>query len=382
MTDYSWIKFGIDLAEVPWHSWIQLGECVAKCEQIKQIPLKPHIREELHLIYLAKGIHATTAIEGNTLSEDQVQAAIEKRLELSPSKEYLAREVDNILEACNEIAAQVSDGEFKEISVEQICHYSRKVLQNDVPCDESAQPGQIRMHNVVVGNVYRAPQGRDVPELIVKFCEWMNSEDFENKRMPIQFAIIKAIAAHLYIAWIHPFGDGNGRVARLLEFAILLSSGVPSPAAHLLSNHYNITRAEYYRRLDQAGRGGEVARFFTYAIQGLVDGLNEQLEYIRQHVISVCWREYVYERFHEEKGGGDTIRRRRELALRISQSLEPVDRDTLLVLMSRTYKNRSPRTLSRDLGHLEKMELIVRDNDKYRSNKDLMLQFLPVSKLQ
>lgn len=107
-----------------------------------------------------------------------------------------------------------------------------------------------------------------------------------------------------------------------------------------------------------------MARFFTYAIQGLVDGLNEQSEYIRQHVISVCWREYVYERFHEEKGGGDTVRRRRELALRISESLEPVDRDSLLVLMSRTYKNRNPRTLSRDLGRLEKMELIVRDNDK------------------
>lgn len=56
------------------------------------------------------------------------------------------------------------------------------------------------------------------------------------------YAIFKAVVAHLYLAWIHPVGDGNGRTARLVEFQILLSSGVPSPAAHLLSNHYNQTR--------------------------------------------------------------------------------------------------------------------------------------------
>ncbi|MBW2661693.1 MAG: Fic family protein, partial [Deltaproteobacteria bacterium] len=37
---------------------------------------------------------------------------------------------------------------------------------------------------------------------------------------------------------MHPFGDGNGRTARLLEFEALLSSGVPAPSSQLLSNHY------------------------------------------------------------------------------------------------------------------------------------------------
>ena len=54
-------------------------------------------------------------------------------------------------------------------------------------------------------------------------------------------AILRAITAHLYLIWIHPFGDGNGRLARLVEFTILLKSGIPSIAAHLLSNHYNAT---------------------------------------------------------------------------------------------------------------------------------------------
>jgi Fic family protein len=61
-------------------------------------------------------------------------------------------------------------------------------------------------------------------------------------------ALMKAILTHLYIAWIHPFGDGNGRTARLAELQILLAAGMPMPASHLLSNHYNTTRTDLYRQ--------------------------------------------------------------------------------------------------------------------------------------
>ncbi len=78
--------------------------------------------------------------------------------------------------------------------------------------------------------------------------------------------------AHLYIAWIHPFGDGNGRTARFLEVKILLRAGIPTVAAHLLSNHYNATRSAYYRQLQRASAsGGYVAPFIQYALQGFID---------------------------------------------------------------------------------------------------------------
>src|SRR6185437_1256822 len=94
--------------------------------------------------------------------------------------------------------------------------------------------------------------------------------------------LFKAILAHLYIAWIHPFGDGNGRTARLVEFQILMQSGVPYPACHLLSNHYNKTRIRYYAELDRSSKAEEgVLSFIEYAVQGFVDGLREQVSYIR-----------------------------------------------------------------------------------------------------
>jgi Fic family protein len=378
MPDYSWINFRINLEKLPWTTWVKLGECVAKCEQIKTVPLKPYLKNQLHLIYLAKGLHATTAIEGNTLTEDQVRDLIQKKLTLPASKEYLRREVNNVLEACNEIAIEISKGTFGRITVEKICHYNKKILQNNVPHDEAAVPGKIRNHNVVVGNVYRAPDAQMVSDMMKSFCRWMNSDVFQNKSMPVHFAIIKAVAAHLYIAWIHPFGDGNGRVARLLEFAILLSSGIPSPAAHLLSNHYNATRAEYYTQLDKAGKTSDPSEFFGYAIQGFYDGLGEQIEYVREHIISICWREYIYETFHKA-GVGKVIKRQRALALTISEQKGPIDKGSLLLLMSDEYRGKTARALVRDLNKLVNMGIILREGDKYTANKDSILKFLPFS---
>jgi cell filamentation protein, protein adenylyltransferase len=59
---------------------------------------------------------------------------------------------------------------------------------------------------------------------------------------------------HIYIAWIHPFGDGNGRRTRMIELLLLAQSGVPWPAAHLLSNHYNKTRDRCYSGLANSSK--------------------------------------------------------------------------------------------------------------------------------
>jgi Fic family protein len=86
----------------------------------------------------------------------------------------------------------------------------------------------------------------------------------------------------VYFALVHPFPDGNGRTVRLIELKILLSAGVPMPAAQLLNNHYNQTRTEYYRDLDIISKtNGNLVEFFKYANQGYIDGLKEQLDTIR-----------------------------------------------------------------------------------------------------
>ena len=77
---HPWIKFSVNLSQVHPQLWINLGECKSKCEHITGVPLRPTTAKKLHQLYLAKGVLATTAIERNTLSEEEVLKHLEGKL--------------------------------------------------------------------------------------------------------------------------------------------------------------------------------------------------------------------------------------------------------------------------------------------------------------
>jgi Fic family protein len=159
--------------------WIVLGEAASKCEDLAGVPLRPSVAQALHQLYLAKGALATTAIEGNTLTEKEVLQRIEGKLKLPPSKAYLGQEIDNIVKACNRIgeAAQKTDN---GLSPDLVCEFNRWVLEK-LPPEENVIPGKIRPHSVLVGNVYRGAPPQDCEHLLARFCEWLESEDLEWK---------------------------------------------------------------------------------------------------------------------------------------------------------------------------------------------------------
>lgn len=376
LSSHPWLRFEVDLRPVPFPLWVMLGECQSKCEHLAGVPLQPDVNRELHAVYLAKGVAATTAIEGNTLSEEQVRKQIEGTLTVPPSKEYLKQEVANILEGCNLILSEVASGQVPVLDPARIKMLNRMVLKNLELGNDRAVPGEFRDHSVGVMD-YRGAPARDCEHLVGRLCDWLNRMPFPKEQEMIG-SILKAILAHLYLAWIHPFGDGNGRTARLVEVQILLCSGIPSPAAQLLSNHYNQTRSEYYRQLAAASKsGGDVIPFLMYAGRGFRDGLREQIEHVRQLQWDIAWQNYVHERF--ERLQSDANLRRKRLLLELSQRGE-VDVDTIPSLsgaIARDYANRTAKTLSRDLNALEGMGLLGRQGRKVWAMKQMILAFLP-----
>ena len=375
---HPWITFQVNLREAPPDFWIILGECHSKFEHLAGVPLSPEINRYMHQVYLAKGVAATTAIEGNTLSEKQVLEHIEGILELAPSQDYLKKEIDNIIEGCNLVLGEIEAGKQPPVDVERIKQLNRIVLNGLQLANPEAIPGQIRSYSVGAGR-YRGAPPKDCEFLLDRLTEWLNGPDFVGKPgTEIMFAILKAILAHIYIAWIHPFGDGNGRTARLLEVQILLSSGVPSPAAQLLSNHYNRTRSEYYRHLDLART--DLIAFLSYAIQGFRDELREQITTVRDQQLEIAWVNHVHRMFQGLKGFPHD--RRKRLALALSNSGEPVPFNKLTELSTRValdYKDRTYRTLLRDVKALQKMNLIKRNEDGlWEARRETILAFLPV----
>ena len=372
----------MDLREAPWELWMLLGEAQSKIEHVAGVPLRPDVAKRLHEVYLAKGAHATTAIEGNTLSEEEALKRIEGKLDLPPSREYLGQEIDNVVSGANAIFHRLVAGESGDVTYEQILEFNRQVLHN-LALDEGVVPGMIRSHDVSVNRYHGAPH-HDCEHLIRRLCEWLNDPDFTPPPgQDIAFGVLKAIVAHLYLVWIHPFGDGNGRTARLVEFQILAAVGVPLPAAHLLSDFYNVTRTEYYRQLELSSKDRRgILSFLFYAVRGFVDSLREQLALIRGQQMDVTWRNYVHETLGHVKSATET--RQRHLVLDLSLQAEPIPLSRLAAISPRVakdYAGVSERTLARDMRELISQGYLIRSKDGIAANKSLIAAFLPARRI-
>ena len=387
---HPWISFTVDLRRAAARLWSLLGQAVAGCRQIAEAALPPMQAAEMYRLYLSRGARATTAIEGNTLSEAQVRARLDGQLELPLSHEYLGQEVDNILGACERIWQEISRGEAATLSPELLADYNRRVLAGlEEHLDEGVVGGEIPRHRVAVAGYQGAPRG-DCAYLLARLCTWLEQEPapaafahaLDNR---IAVGLLQAILAHLYLAWIHPFGDGNGRTARLVEFMLLARSGVPAPTAHLLSNHYNQTRTEYYRQLDRSSRAnngrGDPLEFLAYALQGFVDGVREQCDYVGRVQLAIAWEHLVFQTFHAEPATSANARRS-TLVLALGTAEHPVSKSQIPELtpaLARAYATKTAKTLTRDLNWLRDRALVQRTGSGYRARVDRMHSFQPAA---
>jgi Fic family protein len=376
------ITFRVDLRASTPILWLLLGEAKSKSEHVARTLLKPETSQELLRVYLTKGVLATTAIEGNTLSEEEARRIIDQQLRLPPSKEYLAKEILNVVAAFNRVKDELLEDPERKLAPADVMEYNRMILDG-LELEEGVVPGEIRTYSVTVGGgVSRAAPARDCEYLLTRLCEWLNGDDFvapeEHPELAAPYAILAAIMAHLYLAWVHPFGDGNGRTARLLEHWTLLKAGFPMPVTQLLSNHYNATRSEYYRQLHRASRSGDAMPFLIYAARGFVDGLREQLDVIWRQQFADRWEQYVYQQF----GEGKTVsaRRRLRLVLDVSAQSAPTPRSAMRRLtpaLAEMYATKTDKTLTRDLNAVRKMGLIRHVRDGYVPNDRVILGFMP-----
>ncbi|MEU9806239.1 Fic family protein [Mycobacterium sp. NPDC050853] len=383
-TSHGWLRFEFKGGEFSQLS-VRLGEAFSKCRHLSGTPLQPMLAAELAQLYLVKGVSATTAIEGNTLTESEVADILEDRHRLPPSQDYLQREVMNMEEVLHQIDVEAKKPGRWFVTPEWLKDQNRGILAG-IPDEEHVIPGEYTSKQLIVGNVYRAAPPEDVPYLVDRLCTWINSmlepvydPKIDSDKRFFQ-AFYAAVLGHLYIAWIHPFGNGNGRTARALESAILASSGlVPWVSSSLLSDHYNRTRARYYAKLDAASRKGEVKELIEYAADGFVDQLREQITRVQTMQRKVAWVNYVYEVFQDETQGA-TSKRRRALLLALPEGRwTPKSRlRRLTPELAEMYAIVGDKTVSHDTNRLVKLGLLRGDAKRgFWPMIDLMDAFIP-----
>lgn len=95
---------------------------------------------------------------------------------------------------------------------------------------------------------FKAPSAQDVPILMADYLAWFNSE-------PDCDLLVKAGLAHLWFLTVHPFDDGNGRIARALTEMLLARSDGSARRFYSMASYIAANREEYYEAIEQAQRG-------------------------------------------------------------------------------------------------------------------------------
>ena len=310
--DYPHMPF-VKKWEISNSGWLLLGQCEAFVRAIENTPILPIYYDQLMRVSLLKGAQSTTAIEGNTLTDDEVLEVLEGN-RLPPSKEYQQIEVANVVNALNELLSELLEFRVDNYISPELLKRFHKMIGRDLGENFAAIPGQLRSNDVIVGH-YRCTDYNDVPALLDNLCDWMKREfAFGKSNQQFHGVLIQAIVCHVYIEWIHPFSDGNGRTGRLAEFYIMLRGGNPDIASHILSNYYNQTRQLYYRHLDEASVTGDLSEFIEYALLGFRDGLVQKLLEIQKSQFENTWQRHIYDTFDNIKDviRNDSFRRQRK----------------------------------------------------------------------
>ena len=373
---HPWINFSLDIRKFPLRFWLDLGACISKCEHLANTALSLSLRDRLNTMYLQKGAQATTAIEGNTLSAEQVDAVIaDKSTGLPPAYDKMEKEVRNVKNLFEAIVNKAQNGDLPPLSPRLICDFQRRILQ-DIPINGNV--GKVRQRGVAVGTYRGAPEA-ECAALLEELCRWLNTgADFIKLEKTLgnkAAAVIRAVLAHVYIAWIHPFDDGNGRTARMVEFYLLFMADIPATAAHLLSNHCNKRRDEYYARLGEASTKCSPIAFLCFMVEGLREGLHEQLRYVYADHEQLVWQALTEEII---KGSTAARQRRTKLARlllkyeRWGKSADLMKNDDIALLYVNASSTNAVAVLYHDMEYLTEKQLIIKQEDGYCVNKAML----------
>lgn len=204
-----------------------------------------------------KTIKASLEIEGNTLTEEQITAIIDKKRVVGPKQDIL--EVVNAIEVYSKIKS------FKPTTINSFLQAHKMLMQGLVK-----RPGALRSKGVGIMKgdkiAHVAPPPKQLNSLLKNLFKYLKDDD--------DLTLIKSAVVHYEIEFIHPFIDGNGRMGRLWQTLILLKE---YPVFEFLPFETIIKERqdEYYRVLEKCDKEGKSTKFIEFIFTAIDDSLEE-----------------------------------------------------------------------------------------------------------
>ncbi|MBI5919034.1 MAG: Fic family protein [Nitrosomonadales bacterium] len=203
-----------------------------------------------------RNVHASTAIEGNPLTLEQVRALEEGR-ELSSSGARPKREVINYFAGLRYVEKNADKKVIRQADILEL----HRILAGEVM--DQGEAGKYRMIAVRVGQ-YLPPPPDAVSGLMFELLEWWNTA--ARKLSPV----LSSSILHYRFEAIHPFADGNGRTGRALALWELYRRGFDTHHIFSVDEYYWEDRPKYYAALQGVREAGEdMSAWLEYCAAGL-----------------------------------------------------------------------------------------------------------------
>lgn len=258
----------------------EIAEIKAAIERSRVLPLN---EAQLRRQAVLRMAHTSTSIEGNKLAQFEVGKVSEGKSIRAPQKDIL--EVENYLNALkllDEMSRRKNDLTFDEI-----LRMHKTVINGLVEVGKvgKLRPGDVYVLDDLGGGRqmlrFKGPDAKKVSRLLNDLLTWLRKFRLEGTH-----PIIIAGIFHLEFVSIHPFTDGNGRVARLLTQLLLYRMGWDFRKIIVLEDYYNKNRLAYYNaehREEEKNyvQGREFTHWLEYFTTGFLVEARKALEQVQ-----------------------------------------------------------------------------------------------------
>ncbi len=265
-----------------------IGTIEAAREIIIHAPLVPAWEAKFRKEAVERTVHHGTHLEGNPLSEEEVKDVLD-------GAEVIARDRDiqeiinyrNVLKFIEAIYAQIGLSGNYAFTIENIMEIHKLTTEKILP---PASVGQFRIRQVVIRNTktgqisYTPPPAVEVPYLVEDLVNWINSDQAKEVH-----PIIKAGIIHYELARIHPFVDGNGRVARAVATQVLFLDGYDIRKFFSFEEYFDENPMQYYLTLQAVSNQlvldtheRDLTLWLEYFVQGVAIELNRVKEKVQR----------------------------------------------------------------------------------------------------
>ncbi len=244
-------------------------------------------KEEFTVSLITDEAAKTSEIEGEYLNRDSLQSSIRKQFGLETDNRKVPPAEQGIAQLMVDLYQSFKNPLTHDylFSWHEMVTNGRRDLK-DVGCYRThSEPMQ-----VVSGSIYKpkvhfeAPPSKIVKKEMSQFIHWFN-------RTQRGGALVRAAIAHLYFVSIHPFEDGNGRIARALSQKMLYQA-LDKPVLLALSYKIEQKKKDYYNALEQANRSNEITSWLVYFAETII---NAQ-KYTEKHIKFLVDKTKLYDR--------------------------------------------------------------------------------------